>query len=72
MLKNLRLKLWLISKLIIQEKLKMEFFWILKIKNSEKNKYNVYKNGKIIKSGAANLNNFQKIFVDYCEKSEDN
>ncbi|MDF2931900.1 MAG: hypothetical protein K0R36_1231 [Chryseobacterium sp.] len=50
----------------------MEFFWILKIKNSEKNKYNVYKNGKIIKSGAANLNNFQKIFVDYCEKSEDN
>jgi hypothetical protein len=44
---------------------------ILDFKNAkanEKNEYNIYKNGKIIKSGTANLKDYQNIFIDYQEK----
>ncbi|KUJ52974.1 hypothetical protein AR685_00890 [Chryseobacterium sp. JAH] len=41
-------------------------------KINEKNNYNIYKNGKIIKSEAVNLNDFQKVFINYREKSYDN
>lgn len=39
-------------------------------KINEKNNYNIYKNVKIIKSGAENLNKFQNIYMEYREKSD--
>ncbi|PIF45695.1 hypothetical protein CLU96_2705 [Chryseobacterium sp. 52] len=44
---------------------------ILDFKNSkanEKNEYSIYKNGKAIKSGTANLKDYQSIFMEYQEK----
>ena len=38
-------------------------------KNIDKNSYSIYKDGKIIKSGTANLADFQTIFMNYREKS---
>jgi len=41
-------------------------------KNSKEiNSYNIYKNGKIIKSGKENLANFQKIYQDYIIKLQE-
>jgi len=37
----------------------------------ETNPYNIYKNGKIIKSGKANLADFQKIYQDYIIKLQE-
>lgn len=37
----------------------------------ETNSYNIYKNGKIIKSGKENLANFQKIYQDYIIKLQE-
>ncbi|OPC06470.1 hypothetical protein BAS09_02510 [Elizabethkingia ursingii] len=36
--------------------------------SGQNGKYNIYSNGKIIKSGNQNLTNFQKIIMDYMEK----
>jgi len=41
------------------------------LKTNEKNEYSIYKNGKIIKSGTANLKDYQNIFIDYQEKLND-
>lgn len=41
-------------------------------KINEKNNYNIYKNGKIVKSGTENLSKFQNIYMEYREKSDMN
>ncbi|MEO8255660.1 MAG: hypothetical protein ABI554_14870 [Flavobacterium sp.] len=38
------------------------------LKINEKNEYHIYKNGKIIQSGTANVKDFQTIFMEYQEK----
>lgn len=38
------------------------------LKSNEKNEYNIYKNGKVIKSGTAGLKDYQNIFIEYQEK----
>lgn len=52
-------------------KIKDGIFMDFKNKNiDQKNSYDIYKNGKIIKSGTENLTNFQKNYFEYREKSE--
>ncbi|AYN02521.1 hypothetical protein [Chryseobacterium sp. 3008163] len=52
-------------------KIKDGIFMDFKNKNiNEKNNYNIYKNGKIIKSGAENLSKFQNIYMEYREKAD--
>ena len=38
---------------------------------NEKNPYKIYKNGKVVKSGTGNVEDFQKVYVDYLEKLYD-
>ena len=38
---------------------------------NEKNLYNIYKNGKITKSGKENIAGFQNIYMNYLEKSQE-
>lgn len=52
-------------------KIKDGIFMDFKNKNiNEKNNYNIYKNGKIIKSGSENLSKFQNIYMEYREKAD--
>ena len=39
---------------------------------NEKNPYKIYKKGKVVKFGTANLNDFQNIYINYSEKLEEN